>query len=517
MANPLNDFLTARSDKKPFSMTDESFLPPGEVTYLPEDKSAGIPIKGATVNAKGKVVAPIQGMQVSGAIPPVVTPEPVSPKVEQIKAIFSPQATVVEQPVAASNLIDMPKVQAQAAGMMPERSLMDLLPALAPLAVEALMGKGRGGGVSYGVAGKGVLDAETDRVSRQRSLEDKLMEFEKARAIAGAKSGKTLSKQFQSKNVYDKDTGKTYFINYNTSTGTYTYPDGSPITEDKLRTGFAVVPEEFDRRAQQKSIIKRSDADYLGQGVRGDPRTKELSIIRNGVAIPVGGMPEKEYNTKQEADVETMKDDFTKSPAYVDSVNSLAVTPTVTSLLDAAQRTSNPNSIAGNSVVLTMIRQAQKVGVASDRDAAALGGTQQWSESINRIQQKLVGQGGPLTIRDIQELREISEIYKKRSQNLLQDHYKESKKSYQRLYGFSPEQIDSQLGSKVNPYMSQSNKSIRSDSLPEGIDFGGTKQFPPKSAPNSTVPYSLDGKLFWAEPSDADNIKKEHPTAKRLK
>jgi hypothetical protein len=212
-----------------------------------------------------------------------------------------------------------------------------------------------------------------------------------------------------------------------------------------------------------------------------------------------------------------MKDDFTKSPAYVDSVNSLAVTPTVTSLLDAAQRTSNPNSIAGNSVVLTMIRQAQKVGVASDRDAAALGGTQQWSESINRIQQKLVGQGGPLTIRDIQELREISEIYKKRSQNLLQDHYKESKKSYQRLYGFSPEQIDSQLGSKVNPYMSQSNKSIRSDSLPEGIDFAGTKPFPPKSAPNATVPYSLDGKLFWAEPSDADNIKKEHPTAKRLK
>jgi hypothetical protein len=398
-------------------------------------------------------------------------------------------------------------------GMMPQATWSDVLMGLIPVAADALSG---GYGDALDVSGKYYSDKVSGNEKRKQSLEDKLLDMEKSRKVASVK-GPTKG-MFQSKNVYDKDTGKTYFINYDTSQGRYTYPDGTPISQEKLRTGFAVVPEEFNRRTDYRSEVKRQDADYLGQNTRVNPVTGELEIIRQGAATPIKLEGKaKEFNVKQEKDVEKMVSEFTKSPAYTESVNSLAITPTVTSLLNAAQRSNNPNSIAGNSVVLTMIRQAQRVGVASDRDAAAMGGTQQWSESIDRIQNKLMGSGESLTIRDIQELREISEIYKKRSQNLLRDFYGQEKKAYARRYGLTPEQIDSQLGSKVNPYMNVSEQSIKSNSLPEGVEFGGRLQYPPKENPKATVPVQMNGELFWTEPGEWDSVKKEYPNAKRLK
>ena len=509
MAN-LDDFF---KERKPFSMADYEAIPlENREEY----------VKTTSMPAKKQVSAPLDVVGQFSPKPAAVVPPPadvpVSPRVQELKNMFAPQQVVTETPIARSDLIDANKVRSQADSMMPETGVADWLPALAPLAVEALFGGGKAGGVSYGISSKNLLDGVSERNKRRNSLEDKLMEIEKSRAIASAKSGAGTKGMFQSKNVFDKETGKTYFINYNTGTAAWTYPDGTPVPSQKLRTGFAVVPEEFNRREDYKSDVKRSDADYLGSNTKINPQTGELEVIRDGKSTPiVTGQTPQEFNKKQQGDVKEMVSDFTKSPAYAESVNSLSIAPTVTSLLDAAQRSNNPNSVAGNSVMLTMIRQAQKTGPVSDKDAQSMGGTQQLGESIDRLSQKLVGQGGPLTIRDIQELREISEIYRKRSQTLLSEHYGQSKKSYGKRFGFSEEQMEGQLGSKVHPYLGSAEKSFKSDSLPEGIDFGGAKQYPPKKNPNATVPYSLDGKLFWAEPSNADSIKKAHPNAKRLK
>lgn len=433
-----------------------------------------------------------------------VTPKIDSSRLEEIKAMFKPQV--------ASDLIDVKKVREQAEVLAPQASWGDVALGLIPVAMDAFSG---GYGDALDVSGKYYTDKASGLEKRKQTLEDKLMEIEKARAIASAKGASGSSKRFQSKNVYDKDTGKTYFINYDTSMGQYTYPDGSPIPQEKLRTGFAVVPEEYNRRSEVALAAKKEGIDYTP---RINPQTGELESIKGGSLAPLPSSQKSgEFNKKQQADIGDMVTEFTKSPAYTESVNSLVIAPTVTSLLNSAQRSNNPNSIAGNSVVLTMIRQAQRVGVASDRDAAAMGGTQQWGESIDRLQNKLLGSGENLTLRDIQELREISEIYKKRSQNLLRDYYEQEKKAYSRRYGLTPEQIDSQLGSKVSPYMSGSEASIKSSSLPEGIEFKNILQYPPKKYPRATVPVEINGDLHWTEPGEWEAVKKQYPNAKRLK
>jgi hypothetical protein len=497
------------------------WLGSGEDPYIqqpPEEAATFEKANTAFLNRPVKSAPMVAKNQINVDVP--IKDIPVSPKVQELQQIFSTQAPIAPeqaapQMAATSDLVDMDRIREQAASMMPEQGMGDWLTTLAPLATEAVFGGGKAGGVSYGIAGKAATDKVAADLKRQQTLEDKLMEIQKARVIAGAKSGKSAT--FSPIKIEDPDTGHSIIAAQSRIDGSVILPDGRRLGGDYIRSAGVSGSTEYDRKRDVVSAHKRADADYLGSNTKINPQTGELEVIRSGRSIPIQtGEAPKEFNKKQQQDAQDMISDFTKSPAYQDSVNSLAIAPTVTSLLDAAQRSSNPNSIAGSSVVLTMIRQAQKVGVASDRDAAALGGTQQWAESIDRIQNKVLGQGGPLTLRDIQELREISDIYKKRSQNLLKSHYDESKGAYSKLYGFSNDQIEGQLGAKVKPYMSQSEKSLKSPSLPEGISFGGSTQYPPKSRPNATVPYSVDGKLFWAEPGNDEAIKKENPKAKRL-
>jgi hypothetical protein len=508
------DYLFKTRDN--YVMQDELF-PPGEITMKPEDPTKGKPFAGLAKNPRGKTVAPA----------PIISEElptaPVSPTLPKLKEIFSTQP-VVEQPqqptytppVATSDLVDMEKIRGQVDGMMPERGMSDWLSVLAPLATEAIFGGGKAGGVSYGIAGKAATDIVGKDEAKRSKLEDKLMDIERARAIAGAKAGK--SGTFSPIKMQDPETGHSIIAAQSRIDGSVSLPDGTKVPGNYIRAAGVSGSAEFDRKIEKGAGIRKEEGDYFGKNTRVNPQTGELEIIRNGASTPViTGQPKQEFNKKQQGDVAEMVTDFTKSPAYAESVNSLSIAPTVTSLLDAAQRTNNPNSVAGKSVMLTMIRQAQKTGPVSDKDAASMGGTEQLAESLDRLEQKLMGQGGSITIRDIQELREISEIYRKRSQSLLADHYSQSSEAYKKRFGLSDEQIKGQLDSKVKPYLDSSNKSFKSSSLPEGVDFNGSRQYPPKKNPNATVPYSVDGKLFWAEPGNDDSIMKENPNAKRLK
>jgi len=171
-----------------YVMQDELF-PPGEITMKPEDPTKGKPFAGLAKNPQGKTVAPA----------PIISEElptaPVSPTLPKLKEMFStqpvaeqPQQPAYTPPVATSDLVDMEKIRGQVDGMMPERGMSDWLSVLAPLATEAVFGKGQAGGVSYGIAGKAATDMVGKDEARRTKLEDKLMDIERARAIAGAKS-----------------------------------------------------------------------------------------------------------------------------------------------------------------------------------------------------------------------------------------------------------------------------------------------------------------------------------------
>jgi Fe-S cluster biosynthesis and repair protein YggX len=180
------DFLKFDPNKdtrKPFSMTDYEAIPP----ELRNDyvKTTSIPAKNQVSNEM-VIEAPVAQKQVAIATPVE------KPRIEEMKQIFSPQPEVpVEQPQfqPTSELVDPEEVKLKAQAMMPQSGPANWLPALAPLLAEAFMGgNGKSAGESLGISGNYLVDQEKDKIKRSQSLEDKLMEIQKARAIASAKA-----------------------------------------------------------------------------------------------------------------------------------------------------------------------------------------------------------------------------------------------------------------------------------------------------------------------------------------
>jgi hypothetical protein len=201
MANPLDQFLkdqtALRSPKKDVPlMLDESILPRGEVTYNPQNKAAGIPIKGATLNAQGKVTAPIQGIGVQGNKPIEQS------KVEELKQIFKP-APVMPEPVAPTPT-PTPEVPTKEEPKKEQGfDWKSLLPALAPLAVEGIMGTQAGGtaGEGAGIAAKYILDEEAKKEARKKEFENKIIAMQQARDLASIKASGKQQKELTTSNV----------------------------------------------------------------------------------------------------------------------------------------------------------------------------------------------------------------------------------------------------------------------------------------------------------------------------
>lgn len=175
MANPLDDFINARV-KKPFSMTDYEAIPVENRQEYVKNTSANMPAvsKEPTMNVEGDLK--------------VKTPVP-TPRVEEIKKIFSP-AVPEMAPIPPTT----PVPETPAAVPPAEEKGFDwasLLPALAPLATEALMSGGGTAGESLGIAGSHLLTQEGKKETRKNELENKLLDMQKARDLASIKaSGK---------------------------------------------------------------------------------------------------------------------------------------------------------------------------------------------------------------------------------------------------------------------------------------------------------------------------------------
>lgn len=360
------------------------------------------------------------------------------------------------------------------------------------------------------VAGDYLAKGEQKLYNDEQTLAMKLAAMKQKRDAAAEKGQRRY--QAQTFALADGTNVKGVF---DTFTGKHLMPDGQEIPSNFIRAGYAVNPEEFDRRKEVSSDYKRSDADYLGTGAKVDPVTGELAIVRNGTATPVEGSPAGKFNKKQEADVTSGIKELKDSDAYKDSVQALSLTPQVTALLEAAGRSNDPNAVAGSSVVLTMIRQAQRVGVASDRDASAMGGTQQWGETITRLEQKLLGNGQPLTTRDLNDLKEISSIYTRTAKKRLGGYYADKSKSFASRFNIDPALIDEQMGTEVRPYMEAESTEIKAKNAPAQVKSSDGKTWT-SSARDKSMGVEMDGVVNFADPKDWERIKKKYPKAKRL-
>lgn len=321
------------------------------------------------------------------------------PDVEQIKQIYS------TNPEVAQPSVDMTQIKEKASKLTPSVSNTDLLLGLIPLATSALAGGQLGEGVD--VSGKYYGDIASDQKKRQQTLEDKLLELELSRAKKASETAKG-AKRFQSVATVDPDTKQPLLGSYDTFTGQYLDTTGKPISAEKLRKAFAVIPEESDRRLGVSADVKRSLDEYLLKGTRVSPETGLLVAPKGGKLQPIQE-PLGILNPKQEKDLPDITSKFTSSDLYKKTSQTLASATNVRQLLEQAN---SGNAAAANSARVQIARMAGEVGALSDSDIERSGGSTSIKERAKRFAQ-LQSDGVPLSSRDIQELSEIAELYKR--------------------------------------------------------------------------------------------------------
>ena len=160
---------------------------------------------------------------------------------------------------------DLMSIREQAASMMPERSWTDILPYLAPLAVEAIAGGGQGGGVSYGISGQALLDKVAKDEATQKSFEEKLLEMHKARKLAEAKAAGKAQK------VEVDVNGKPIFTPADQAIGKQAW---------KSPAKAGVSPEEWNRRTAFKHNLTAQLAKMkLTEQQKQDIMDREMTLF----------------------------------------------------------------------------------------------------------------------------------------------------------------------------------------------------------------------------------------------
>lgn len=453
----------------------------GTVTYNPEDYSKGIPVAG-NLNKQGKVVAPIKNVDVVAPVREVVAPAskevtavaaevPQIPqsRVDELKAIFSPK------PV--SELIDVNKVQMQAEQMAPKASWSDVLMGLIPVAADALAG---GYGDALDVSGKYYGDKVANLEKRKQSLEDKLMEIEKSRALASLKE-KSPSRRFQPKSVLDKKTGRSIYANYDTATGNFYLPDGTPLNASDIEVGFAVTPGEYDRRTKVSTEAQKERGDYFGRGVRLDPATGLLARVQNGKMIPIQ-VSDANLNPKQQRDLGQVVGKFTATDLYKKSAQVLGVASQVEDLLKQANDFSNAS--AASSARTQMSRMAGEVGALSDSDIERAGGSpsiKARAERFTHLQKSRV----PLSPTDIREMREVARIYGAAARRKLNDAVALMEVDFVQNYGGVPGAVQTKMAALIPTTSAKpsvnSRKEESSKTPPPGMTFEQFKEWKKKN------------------------------------
>jgi hypothetical protein len=302
-------------------------------------------------------------------------------------------------------------------GMKEKAGWGDILPALAPLLAGALMGGNTG--AASGITADYLLGNVSDREKRNRGLEDKLLEIEKAKAKEVNKVG-NLNKRFQSRPIWDPELKRSVYANYDTVTGEMYHLDGTPIKNKGVEVGFAVTPEEASRRAAMAFGYKKAGIDYT-------PRLNTES----GLYERAGGQrvfkQEFDLSPVQRRALEAQSKTITSSKQFQEARSTLAGAEKVRGLLAMG----NPAAI--NSARLTILKMAGNVGATSDKDLALIQGDPSVVATAQRIKGRLID-GEPMLAADIAALNQIANLYYKKAQKDMARSLEESDKQFSKKY-----------------------------------------------------------------------------------
>ncbi len=329
--------------------------------------------------------------------------------------------------------IDVDKIKQQAEVLAPDATGTDFALGLIPLAMDLLAG---GKGAALPVGANYYTGKAAELQKRKQTLEDKLLELEKSRAVAGAKAA-SGGKNFQSVNIVDNTTGDVIKANFDRNTGRYYSPSGAPLNENKIRVGFSVIPEEFTRRATLNLENAKTKTDYTP---RLNPETGLISRIENNALTPVGHAP-LNLNPKQEKDLTQLTDKFISTDMYKRPMAALSAAANIDSLLSAAN---SGNATAANSARVQLARMAGDVGALSDSDIERSGGSPSVRRVIKRFH-NLQSSDVPLSPMDIQEIREVARIYEYNARDKLNKSVEALDKTFVNEHGGIPGSVRSKM------------------------------------------------------------------------
>lgn len=397
------DFLKfdpSKDQRKPFSMTDYESIPPEmRNDYV---KTTSIPAK-PQVSEEMIVEGDLARKQKTEELKKIFTPSSqkqteIAPQAVQKPPAHAPIVPPTASYDAVSNTAAPQDITRQATEMMPKSGWADWLPALAPLITEAFMGgNGDSAGESLAISGDYLVGQEKDKLKRRQTIEDKLLDIQKSRAISGAKAAK--SGNFLPVNIVDPETQMVIKANYDKNTGIYTTPDGKRLDSAKIQAGYSVIPTEFDRRTDVKSEASKMLKDYTP---RVNPETGLPSRIVDGELQAIGTQNGK-MNPQQEKELDQQIAKFITTDVYKTNAKSLQSASTIEGLIQDAL---SGNAAAANIARSEIAKIAEGGGRLTDQDVDRVGGPQDYRSKVQRFK-NLQRTGRPLLDSDIADLREV--------------------------------------------------------------------------------------------------------------
>jgi len=331
--------------------------------------------------------------------------------------------------------------------MLPERTWKDYLPYLAPLLVEGLMGTNAD---AAGIAGSALMKAEEDRIKRKQTLEDKLLEMDKARL-----SRKMTFKGGQPKSLRNKQTGESVIGIFDPNTNTMTV-NGQLVDTSQYELAPGLSRQEFEVRSGITQQRQKELGEFFGRGVRLDPDTGLLARVVNGKMVPIQ-VQRGQLTPKQTKDLDNIVGKFKTTDVYKKNADTLRFAQTVQEFL-----------IEGNPVAIEMARSelakaAEGGGRLSDADVERLGGSKAISEQIDRFSY-LQQTKKPATPKDIVFMQRVADILEQKARKNLSQSISGLEQDFIQRGG-----IAGAVQTAINPYAPQLAEKPSAESKTSGM------------------------------------------------
>ena len=340
-------------------------------------------------------------------------------------AISIPDLTAKEKELSLSD---------RAEKMLPERTWTDYLPYLTPLLVEGLMGTNAD---AAGIAGSALLKSEEDRMKRKQTLEDKLLEMEKARLSKKIAAGKG-----QAKSLRNKRTGESVIGVFDPTTNTMSV-NGQLVDTSEYELAPGLSRQEFEVRSGITQQRQKELGEFFGRGVRVDPDTGLLARVINGRLVPIQ-VQKGQLNPRQARDLTKIVTNFKTTDVYKKNADTLRFAQTVQNLL------AEGNPIAIEMARSELAKAAEGGGRLSDADIARLGGSKAIREQVDRFAY-LQSTGEPATPKDVVFMQRVADILEEKARKNLNQSIVGLEQDFVENYGG----VAGAVQTAINPYAPQ--------------------------------------------------------------